>query len=103
MKTWGNKISSCCLIVVFCFTFLVCYARAVTSPSVVVDGQQVHFSEDMGIPFIDTNNRTQVPLRITMEAMGAKVEWDSGVRMAIVSKGNITVRVPIGEIGRAHV
>ena len=96
MKCWKIYILIVCIVVVFFSMSFSCYAGAATSPSVIVDGQPVSVSEDMGTPFIDSNQRTQVPLRITMEAIGAKVEWDSGVRMAIVSKGNITVRVPVG-------
>ena len=96
MRSWICFLLTFSLIVIFCAMSLVVVAKADSNPSVVVDEQHVHFSEDMGMPFVDDNNRTQVPLRVTMEAMGAKVSWDSGVRTAIVSKGSVTVRVPIG-------
>jgi hypothetical protein len=37
-----------------------------------VDGKQVHLDQ----PAILWNNRTMVPLRFLMEAVGATVEWD---------------------------
>ena len=62
----------------------------------MIDGKTVEFSTAVGKPFIDENGRTQVPLRAAMEAMGAKVDWDGEVRTAVVTKGYVTVRVPIG-------
>lgn len=66
-----------------------------TKISITIDDIKVEFNEDLGYPFIDSNNRTQVPFRVTMEAIGASVEWDPVNRIAIATKGNITVKVPI--------
>lgn len=63
---------------------------------VTINGEYVEFDDDYGFAFIDKNNRTQVPLRITMESMGADVSWDNSTRTAIVKKNGITVKVPIG-------
>jgi SLAP domain-containing protein len=60
-----------------------------------IDGVSVEFTEDSGVPFVDESNRTQVPLRATMEAFGAKVDWDQKNYVAIVEKDGITVKVPI--------
>ena len=88
---------SFCLSVVICSMSLISFGTAATKgPGIVIDGTPVQFSSGMGEPFVDENNRTQVPLRVTMEAMGAKVDWDAEVRTAVVSKGSVTVRVPIG-------
>jgi len=62
---------------------------------VSIDGVQVEFTQDSGSPFIDENNRIQVPLRQTLEAFGATVEWDSEARTVIAEKDGITVSVPI--------
>lgn len=64
---------------------------------VSVDSERVEFDEDIGYPFIDENNRTQVPFRATLEKYGANVDWDDVNRMAIATKDDITVKVPIGE------
>jgi len=50
-----------------------------------------------GVPFIDANNRTLIPLRKTMEAIGAVVSYDESSRVVTVIKDDITVKVPIGE------
>ena len=64
---------------------------------VTIDGTAVAFTEDSGSPFIDENNRTQVPLRLTMERYGCRVEWDAKARAAVVEKDGTTVRVPVGQ------
>lgn len=60
-----------------------------------LDGNPIIFTQSTGSPFIDSANRTQVPLRITMEAAGCKVTWDDVNKTAIVEKNGITVKVPI--------
>ncbi len=71
-------------------------SQAATSVNVSVNGTPVAFSSATGIPFLDKNGRTQVPLRVTMEAMGATVGWDNAARTATVSKGSVSIRIPIG-------
>ena len=71
-------------------------SRAVTSVNVSVNGTPVAFSSATGTPFLDQNGRTQVPLRVTMEALGATVGWDNSTRTATVSKGSVSIRIPIG-------
>jgi hypothetical protein len=48
-------------------------------------------------PFIDENNRTQVPVRFVSEALDAEVEWDGSTRTVKISKNDKTVVVKIGE------
>lgn len=62
-----------------------------------LDMEEVEFDEDFGFPFIDENFRTQVPFAATMNKFGAEVDWDEANRTAIAKKGDIEVRVPIGE------
>ena len=64
---------------------------------VYVDGTKINFTDATGRPFIDQNNRTLVPLRITMENLGAEVSWDNEARCAIVTKDATTVNCYIGE------
>ena len=62
-----------------------------------IDSENVVFNDESGIPFIDENNRTQVPFRVTMENYGAEIEWNNETRTAIAKKGDIVVEVPIDE------
>ena len=71
-------------------------SRAATSVNVSVNGTPVAFSSATGTPFLDQNGRTQVPPRVTMEALGATVGWDNSTRTATVSKGSVSIRIPIG-------
>ena len=51
----------------------------------------------MGQPFLDENSRIQVPFRITLESVGAKVGWDPITQTASAKKGDINIEIPIGE------
>ncbi len=74
-------------------------ASAASEPgvSVTIDGEPVVFQSGYGEPFIDSNNRTQVPVRGALEAFGAVVIWDPDVRTAIVQKDEVVVQVPVGQ------
>ena len=62
-----------------------------------IDDSNIEFCGHTGFPFIDSNNRTQVPLRITMESLGAEVDWNQDTQTVIVEKDDIKVEVPIGK------
>lgn len=66
-------------------------------PKVTVDSKPIEFTVDSGIPFIDVNDRSLVPLRLTMETYGAEVEWHADTSTAILKKDGIVVEVPVGE------
>lgn len=73
--------------------------------NIYINGKQLNFEEEenLGMPFIDENNRTLVPLRKPVEMSGNKVEWDNVNKQAkITSKGNdeqgeLYVTVKLGE------
>ena len=60
-----------------------------------IDSTKVEFNEELGFPFVDENDRTQVPFRATLEKYGAKVEWNNEDRIAVATKDEIVVEVPI--------
>ena len=47
-------------------------------------------------PYIK-NDRTMVPMRAIFEALGAEVSWDDATKTAIGKKGNVEVKITIGE------
>lgn len=47
-------------------------------------------------PYIDSSNRTLVPVRFVAETMGATIAWNQTTQIASITKGNITVNVAIG-------
>jgi len=70
---------------------------AASDIGVTIDGNSVVFQSGYGEPFIDSNNRTLVPLRGVMEAFGATVSWDNDTSTASVVKNGTTVQVTIGQ------
>lgn len=65
--------------------------------SVILDNEYIVYDEYYGIPYIDENNRTMVPLRLTLESFGAEVEWVGELNLVVITHGDIVVNVPIGE------
>jgi len=67
---------------------------AANDVTVKIDGAAVAFPDQK--PYIDSNNRTLVPMRAPMEALGATVDWDNVARQAIFEKDGTTVVFTIG-------
>lgn len=76
-------------------TFTVVSANGNTI-NVLINGKAVEFSSESGYPYIDENNRTMVPLRVTMEAAGFAVGYDTIARTAIVITAHRRIEIPIG-------
>ncbi|MCT4543471.1 MAG: lectin like domain-containing protein [Vallitalea sp.] len=86
------------LIIVLTIVFIVpssVYAVESDGVSVILDDKIINYNNDYGMPYINENNRTMVPLRLTLESYGAEVEWDGKARVVIITKGDIVVHVPI--------
>ncbi len=82
-----------CLILIFNMLF----SSLAFGISINIDNVRIPYTEVSGVPFIDSFNRTQVPLRITMERFGASVDWNEETNTVIVKKDDIIVEVPIGK------
>lgn len=65
--------------------------------TIYLNSDEVVFDDYYGHPFVDANNRTQVPIRLTLETFGATVTWDDETKTAIAVKGDITLKVPLNE------
>ncbi len=67
--------------------------------TVVLDNREIVFSEEdgYGIPYINSDNRTMIPLRKTIEAIGAEVSFDQAEQTVTARKNETTVTIPIGE------
>jgi len=77
--------------------FILLFTAVGYAVEISIDGNRVGFTNESGIPFVDSSNRTQVPLRVTMESFGATVGWDNSTNSATVEKNGINVRIPIGQ------
>ena len=67
--------------------------------TVVLDNRELVFSEEdnLGIPFINEDNRTMIPIRKPLEVIGAEVGYDSINRLVSAVKGNTSIIIPIDE------
>lgn len=67
--------------------------------SVLLNNRELVFlaEEGLGVPFIDANNRTMIPFKKPVEAIGAVVTYDADNRTVTAVKGNTTVMLTIGE------
>ena len=68
-------------------------AMAANTVTVYVDGVRVNFPDQKA--YINSDNRTLVPVRFVSEALGADVEWNAAARQVNVKhKGqNITLTI----------
>ncbi len=60
---------------------------------IAVDGKEVEFDAK---PFIDENDRTQVPVRAVSEMLNADVDWDGETRTVTILRDTKTVNIIIG-------
>lgn len=67
------------------------------SLTIKVDGKVILFNESKGFPYVADTGRTMVPLRICLSSIGCEVDWNKKMQTVIASKGEITVKIPIGK------
>jgi len=90
-----RKSLSMMIIAVMVFMLVPMTARAATPSSdiaVYIYDQRLAAADK---PFIESG-RTLVPMRAFFEALGARVEWDAVNSIAIGTRDNTVVRIPIG-------
>ena len=66
-----------------------------TAPEVRVNADLVAFPDAQ--PFIDSANRTMMPVRFITEDMGAWVSWDGSRQTAIIERDGVKIEITIGE------
>ncbi|RJO61786.1 MAG: MBL fold metallo-hydrolase [Dehalococcoidia bacterium] len=79
-------------LVILSLFFAFSAASADTTPTVLLDGQQLTFD----VPPTIENSRTLVPLRVIFESLGAAVSWDETTRTVTASKDSTEIRLVIG-------
>lgn len=93
MKRLTSLLAAFLILTLFSSSFQV---NAASLPlRVVVDGQKVNFPDAQ--PFIDAQQRVQLPVRFVTEALGAKVLWDGPSKKATVILNSKTMVVYIGK------
>ena len=84
-------------ILAFTLIFILALSNCATAVEITVDDENLAFCGHTGIPFIDSGNRTQVPLRVVVESLGVEVEWNQETQTAVLEKDKVQVQVPIGK------
>ncbi|CAH1207648.1 hypothetical protein PAECIP111892_02954 [Paenibacillus auburnensis] len=93
MKRLTSLLAVFLIITLFSSSF---QASAASLPlRVVVDGQKVSFPDAQ--PFIDDQQRVQLPVRFVTEALGAKVLWDASAKKATIVMNGMTMVIYIGK------
>lgn len=85
------------LILITMMLWMSSFAFAEEEVHIIIDGEHIEFTEEYGLPFIDENYRTQVPLRTALENFGAEVNWVHETFTATVTYKETFIEVPIGE------
>lgn len=67
--------------------------QAWAGPAVTLDNKPLTFDVS---PVVE-NGRTLVPLRVIFESLGAKVNWDGEANTVTAVKGNVTLKLKIGD------
>lgn len=62
------------------------------SVKVTIDGKLIQFA----VPPTIINGKTLVPFRTIFEALGAEVDWDNELKIAVGEKGNVGIALQIG-------
>lgn len=63
---------------------------------IYINYSKMTFEDHEQGPFIDVNNRVQVPLRILSEKLNAKVDWDKNNNIIEIEKNNKKISLEIG-------
>lgn len=93
-----QKVISMLLSFIIMFSFVSgINVQAADEVNIEYNGEIIVFNDNFGFPFVDENNRTQVPFRLTMETIGAKVSWNQDTFTATAIKDDIRVDVPINQ------
>jgi uncharacterized protein YxjI len=88
-------LSAMLIAMMVCLLAVPGHIEAAPDVSVKVDGQYVSFPDQK--PYIDSANRTMVPVRAPMEKMGCTVDWNDKTRQATIAKGDKTAVFTIGK------
>jgi len=77
--------------------FLICSfsVNANSDINILLNGKAVLFDDNTGYPYVDENNRTMVPLRVTMESAGFVVGYDNKAQTAIIITDRNRIEIPI--------
>lgn len=91
-----KKITALLIVLIMSFSSasVLTYANNVKL-TVKVNGNAISFPDVQ--PYLDSSNRTQVPIRFVGEALNAKVDWDEPTRTAMIKKDATEIKIIAGQ------
>lgn len=93
MKNITRKVLTLILTMAIVFGIPTVAASAASVPAIQIDGKALSIASAYGTPYVDTSSRTQVPVRIVAESLGAAVVWDQSIQSAVI---NGTTKIKLG-------
>jgi len=84
------------LIIIIFISATACYA-ADKPVLFITNGVPAAFDEYTGVPYINREERTMMPVRACLNAIGCDVDWEPLSRTVVTRKGNVTVKIPVDE------
>jgi len=88
----SRKLLLLSVMVVLLVGLMIVPSLAASTPSITIDGTQISIGTGNGTPFIDSANRTQVPIRLVSEKLGATVVWNAASQTATID-GAIKIKL----------
>lgn len=65
--------------------------------NVTINNEVVNFTNEMGYPYFTDTSRTMVPVRIIIENMGYKVDWDNDTQTVYIENKGQKIELQIGK------
>lgn len=78
------------------FVLSLLFAMSASAEDVIVNGRQIAFSAETGIPYVNSDYRTMVPVRVVTENLGANVLWSEAEEKATIITSKHIVEVFVG-------
>lgn len=89
-----KKTGIIALLVVLLAALVPSMSSAALPLRVEVNGKRIWFPDAQ--PFLDKNQRVQVPIRFVSEALGAKVDWNGKTKLVTIALNPKVVKLTIG-------
>lgn len=97
MKILRKKVLAVILSVLMLLSMSTVIASAAAATTVAIDGKTISIPSSYGAPYVDSANRTQIPIRAISEALGVTVAWDQPTQTAIIDS-NIKIKLGANSI-----
>lgn len=71
-------------------------AIAIEPVRLVVDGEEICFSDTDGKLYVDGDGRTQTPIRRSMESIGVRVLYENADKSVLLTKDDVSIKLTVG-------